>query len=403
MKVDIVTKFFQFLEKKENKTPPKIVSIISDPDPFPGFERISPTVFVKEVEGKQGGSFLSENEKLIVEEIGKIQPIEKVEKVIRRIVGLSTTEDLSEDLRIVTPKVSSFVKSMRKTCYLYGEKTTPITFLDFPAGEHITSFGCKMHLGVDVEAEGEWRPLTSFDRFRSFAFIRKGTVEYFLENKLLNTLKKTFKFIEVKRQGGVLGTTFLSPTIVLSPLNLIELQDRFENKVEILVTRGDTVEYISINGRKFQSNIRITHNFLKTHLKGYTPDPPKERTGPLKASEIVKDPSSPIVSFTYGRISRSGEGKEGTWSEIAPHLTSITRNNVENVGEKLGIKWEKAYIYNLQDEAMVAVFGRDKKGNEFMFDKYGAGQAGQTVLRLGTKKIQVSKVLAGRDLPFEEN
>lgn len=403
MKVDTITKFFQFLEKKENKTPPKVVSIISDPDPFPGFERISPTVFVKEVEGKQGGSFLSENEKLIVEEIGKIQPIEKVGKVIRRIARLSTTEDLSEDLRIVTPKVSSFVKDMRRTCYLYGEKTLPVS-LNFPAEKHVLSFACKLHLGLDVEAENEWKPFDLSNGAKSFAYMYRGSVESFLGDKLLDTLKNTFKFTETKRQGGVIGISPLSATVYISPLNLIQLQDRFENRVEILLTGSKSQEeYVSINGRKFQSNIRITHNLLKTHLKGYTPDPPKERTGPLKASEIVKDPSSPIVSFTYGRISRSGEGKEGTWSEIAPHLTSITRNNVENVGEKLGIKWEKAYIYNLQDEAMVAVFGRDKKGNEFMFDKYGAGQAGQTVLRLGTKKIQVSKVLAGRDLPFEEN
>lgn len=44
---------------------------------------------------------------------------------------------------------------------------------------------------------------------------------------------------------------------------------------------------------------------------------------------------------------------------------------------------------------MIAVFGKDKKGREFMFDKYGAGQAGQTRIRLGTYYTSVSTVLSG--------
>lgn len=139
--------------------------------------------------------------------------------------------------------------------------------------------------------------------------------------------------------------------------------------------------------------------------KNYTPLTPEEQSylnnlPKGKASDIVKDPKSPTVTFSYGKIKRSGRGAEGKPEDLYKYLSVTTESNIQALGKMLGITWEKMYIYNLKDEAMVAVFGKDEKGREFMFDKYGTGQASQTYIRLGTKVAQVSKVLAG-NIPDE--
>lgn len=122
----------------------------------------------------------------------------------------------------------------------------------------------------------------------------------------------------------------------------------------------------------------------------------KVKSTARKASDIVKDPTSPKVEFTFGRINRSGKGIEGDPNTLIESVAARTAENIRTVGQVLGITWEKMYIYNLNDEAMVAVFGKTADGKEFMYDKYGSGMGGFSKVRSGRSVVNVSTVVGSR-------
>lgn len=400
MKFTTVEKFFQFLEKKEDKTPPKIISINADPDPFPGFEKVKFSRYVSKRALKPSDiPSLNKNSQLIIEELKELVSVSGLQyEAVRSVNPDGKVKDMEEV--VVDTKKGPIRINVTKNSIETQEKET-ITFLS-SAYKSTVALVCRLALGMEKEIEEEWdKEERGSGRWIEDFYIHKKQSINIPFARTLETLMSDFNFKIVSNREISERSKYLE---YVESSNLLKLQDASGNVAEMVIGMRGLVRSLSVNNKNYTGSLsKINPRILKRLLKNYDPSKEPTREKSIPASQIVRDPSSPEVSFTYGRISRSGRGKEGTWSEIAPHLTTTTYDNIENVGKKLGIKWEKAYIYNLKDEAMVAVFGKDKKGNEFMFDKYGAGQAGQTRLRLGTKNVQVSSILAMKDSPFEEN
>lgn len=400
MKYTTVEKFFQFLEKKEDKTPPKIISINADPDPFPGFEKVKFSKYVSKRALKPSDiPSLNKNSQLIIEELKELISVSNLQYEAVRSVNPDGKVKDTEEVIVSTERGPIRINVTRNSIETQEKET--IQFLSSNYRSTV-ALACRLALGMEKEIEEEWdkEERGSGGWIKDFYIHKKQSINIPFA-RTLETLMSDFNFKIVSNKEISERSEYLE---YIESSNLLKLQDAFGNVAEMVIGINGLVRSLSVNSKNYTGSLsKINPRILKRFLKGYSPSKEIAREKLIPASQVVRNPSSPIVSFTYGRISRSGRGKEGTWPEIAPHLTDITYDNVENVGKKLGIKWEKAYIYNLQDEAMVAVFGKDKKGREFMFDKYGAGQSGYTALRLGSRRINVSSILAMKNSPFEEN
>lgn len=221
---------------------------------------------------------------------------------------------------------------------------------------------------------------------------------------LLNNLIRHFSFHYVGMDTTGKGREIHIYKLRDKKGNIVEAQSTYDNEHNRYAAYKDCTVFI--NGKKVLkadyklisgSALKIYYfveRYLPSELKNYK-EPIARTSGTLKASGIVNDPKNPIVSFTFGRFKRSGRGKEGTLAELLPTLSSVTANNIERVAEILGITWDKLYVYNLDNEAMVAAIGKSADGRDFMYDKYGSGMGGYSVVRSGRTKVNASTVLGG--------
>lgn len=121
----------------------------------------------------------------------------------------------------------------------------------------------------------------------------------------------------------------------------------------------------------------------------------KTKSTAIKASDLVNDPRAKVVSFTWGRLSRSGKGVEGSPKELLPSVPGPTRESINALSQKESITWDKMYIYSLHGDAMVAVFGHTPDGTEIMYDKYGYRAGAYSKVRTKTGNTEASAIING--------
>jgi hypothetical protein len=122
-----------------------------------------------------------------------------------------------------------------------------------------------------------------------------------------------------------------------------------------------------------------------------------------KAKGQVEVSDLPVVKLQIGRKTRTEHGIKGTYTKLAPKLSSSCFIFAKDLEDKFNITWTNGIIYKV-DQAYsgsspsqvgtgFAMLGKDDKGREFMYDRrttYNPG-AGQSFLHSPNGSIQVTE------------
>jgi len=122
-----------------------------------------------------------------------------------------------------------------------------------------------------------------------------------------------------------------------------------------------------------------------------------------KSKGQVEVSSMPVVRLQIGRKVRNEHGIKGTYTKLAPKLSSRSLANMKQLEDKFNITWTNGIIYKV-DQAYsgsgpsqvgtgFAMLGKDDKGREFMYDRRTTSNpgAGQSFLHSPNGSIQVTE------------